>query len=145
MYVTRPRSFYKKDPSALSVSPPEGPNSGYLVLQDEEAQSYCCFGLCKNRNISHPPLPQNKDLTVSYSESDGEGSITYQDKVIFIPVLNQPLSSNRYYVIRRNGKRQGYAMLQFCKVIYFYSMIGLSQIQLAGFPLCVIVCFESDM
>ncbi|XP_054823227.1 uncharacterized protein LOC129321484 [Prosopis cineraria] len=28
---------------------------------------------------------------------------------MFIPVLNQPLSSNRYYVIRRKGKHQGEA------------------------------------
>ncbi|XP_054824835.1 uncharacterized protein LOC129322562 [Prosopis cineraria] len=76
MYVTRPRSLYKRDPEALGHEP-EGPNSGYLVLQDQDAETYGCFGLWKN------------------------------GIVIFIPVLNQPLSSNRCYVIRRKGRRQG--------------------------------------
>lgn len=111
MYVTRPRSLYKKDPSALSASPPEGPNSGYLVVQDEEAQTYCCFGLWMNRCISHLPLPQNKDLKITYIESQGESVTIHVDKVVFIPVLNQPLSSNRYYVIPRKGKHQGYASI----------------------------------
>ncbi|XLR06632.1 hypothetical protein HN51_061518 [Arachis hypogaea] len=112
MYSTRPRSVLKKDVNALSEAPSssEGPNSGYLVLQDEEAQSYWFFGLLKNRNISHFPFPQSKNLTVSYTVSRGRNkSKTYYDKVMFIPVLNQPLSSNRYYVIWRKGKHQGEA------------------------------------
>ncbi|KAL4375425.1 hypothetical protein AHAS_Ahas05G0280500 [Arachis hypogaea] len=111
MYVTRHLSHYKKDPNALSGSlpDPEGPNSGYLVLQDEAAQSYCCFGLWKNNCISHLPFPQDKNLTVTYIESHGEDVTIDLDKVIFIPVLNQSLSSNRYYVIRRKGKHQGEA------------------------------------
>ncbi|RYR79790.1 hypothetical protein Ahy_A01g004598 isoform E [Arachis hypogaea] len=108
MYSTRPRSLLKKDVNALSEAPSsEGPNSGYLVLQDEAAQSYWFFGLLKNRNISHFPFPQSKNLTVSYTVGSGDGSTTYYDKVMFIPVLNQPLSSNRYYVIWRKGKHQG--------------------------------------
>ncbi|XP_057761393.1 uncharacterized protein LOC130981746 [Arachis stenosperma] len=111
MYVTRHLSHYKKDPNALSGSlpDPEGPNSGYLVLQDEAAQSYCCFGLWKNNCISHLPFPQDKNLTVTYIEGHGEDVTIDLDKVIFIPVLNQSLSSNRYYVIRRKGKHQGEA------------------------------------
>ncbi|XP_028803433.1 uncharacterized protein LOC114758551 [Neltuma alba] len=107
MYVTRPRSLYKRNPEALG-NQPEGPNSGYLVLQDEEAETYGCFGLWKN-GIGNLPLPQNRNLTVVYAVSNAEGADTYEDAVMFIPVLNQPLSSNRYYVIRSNGKRQGEA------------------------------------
>ncbi|KAF2321412.1 hypothetical protein GH714_041005 [Hevea brasiliensis] len=68
MYVTRPLSLFKRDPSALSLPPPDGPNSGILCIQH---------------------IPPNS--------------------VIFIPVLNQPLSSNQYYCIERHGKRKGEA------------------------------------
>ncbi|XP_028803443.1 uncharacterized protein LOC114758557 [Neltuma alba] len=107
MYVTRPRSLFKKDPEALS-HPPEGPNLGYLVLQDEEAESYRCFGLWK-KGISNLPFPQNRNLTISYTLYTGATFIVLRDGVMFIPVLNQPLSSNLYYVIRRKGKHQGAA------------------------------------
>ena len=44
MYSTWPRSLLKKDVNALSEAPSsEGPNSGFLVLQDEAAQSYWFF------------------------------------------------------------------------------------------------------
>ncbi|KAJ1412032.1 hypothetical protein SESBI_20671 [Sesbania bispinosa] len=101
MYVTRPLSMYKRNPGALSDPPPPGPNSGYLVIFDEEAQTYSCFGFCKDYNISDLPFPQNKDLTIDYGSDDEES--------MFVPVLNQPLSSNRYYVIRRRGKNKGQA------------------------------------
>ena len=67
MYVTRPLSLYRKSPDALSLPPPEGPNSGYLVLQDEESETTSCFGLCKERDIRDLPFPQDKNLTVRYS------------------------------------------------------------------------------
>ncbi|KAK4263700.1 hypothetical protein QN277_029081 [Acacia crassicarpa] len=107
MYVTRPRSLYKKDPEALR-NQPEGPNSGYLVLQDEEAETYGFFGLWK-KGIGNLPFPQNRNLTVDYAISTGTSVVVYQDPVLFIPVLNQPLSSNRYYVVSRKGKHQGEA------------------------------------
>ncbi|XP_061340752.1 uncharacterized protein LOC133287200 [Gastrolobium bilobum] len=105
MYVTRPLSMYKRNPRALSEPPPAGPNSGYLVIFDEEAHTYSCFGLCKHDSITDLPFPQNKNLTID--ESNDEGSM-------FVPVLNQPLSSNRYYVIKSWGKHEGQASTSSC-------------------------------
>ncbi|CAK9157341.1 unnamed protein product [Ilex paraguariensis] len=101
MYVTRPLSHY--------IRFPEGPNSGYLVLQDDEYQTYSCFGLCKNRYLAELPFPQNKDLTIRYYTSAGYVQYMSDDDVAFIPVLNQPLSSNRYYAIMPHGTHKGEA------------------------------------
>nr|XP_043608650.1 uncharacterized protein LOC122580444 [Erigeron canadensis] len=108
MYVTRSLSHYKSFPEAL-YSPPEGPNSGYLVIQDEESETYSCFGLCKNRYLASLPFPQNKTLTTRYSSGGGENRHVSFDEVVFIPVLNQPLSANRYYAIKPHGSRKGEA------------------------------------
>ncbi|KAI6686265.1 hypothetical protein NL676_032178 [Syzygium grande] len=88
MYVTRPLSMYRKRPEALSKAPPAGPGSGYLAIQDEEAQNFSCFGLCKDRELyDFPSLRTRTSLSV----------------------VGQPLSSNQYYVIRRRGKHKGEA------------------------------------
>ncbi|KAJ9163430.1 hypothetical protein P3X46_023098 [Hevea brasiliensis] len=108
MYVTRPLSLYKRDPSALSSPPPEGPNSGILVIQDEEAEPTCCFGLFKSHRVKNLPFPQNKNLKVLY-DSGGEHNHVSINRVLFIPVLNLPLSSNLYYVIERKGSDKGKA------------------------------------
>lgn len=113
MYVTRPLSLLRKFPNALS-SPPEGPNSGYLVILDEEAVNTCCFGRCEDTWIYELPFPQDKHLTIEYRTSGGAGhnhssSTTYRDDVVLIPVLNQPLSSNRYYAIQPHGRHKGEA------------------------------------
>ncbi|THG16972.1 hypothetical protein TEA_021977 [Camellia sinensis var. sinensis] len=100
MYVARPLSYYLRSPEYLSL-PPEGPNSGYLVIQDEESETTTCFGLCKNRYLINLPFPQNKDLTVQ----DSSGTVFYD--ATFVPVLNQPLSSNLYYAIKLHGSRKG--------------------------------------
>ncbi|XP_027360824.1 uncharacterized protein LOC113868975 [Abrus precatorius] len=104
MYVTRPVSMYRRNPGALS-EPPSGPNSGFLVIWDEPP-TYTCFGLCEDPRIKHLPFPQDKNLTISYSVNQ---DTEYYDKVLFIPVLNKPLSSNQYHVIRRQGRHQGQA------------------------------------
>ena len=93
--------------------PPEGPSSGIMVIQDEESEPTCCFGLCKSSDIKDLPFPQNKSLEHRYTTGIGIACNTthhFQD-VVFIPVLNQPLSSNRYYVIQPHGKHKGYALL----------------------------------
>ncbi|PIN10927.1 hypothetical protein CDL12_16472 [Handroanthus impetiginosus] len=108
MYATRPLSQLLKSPESLTAQP-DGPNSGYLVIQDEESETYSCFGLCKNRTLKELPFPQNKELTVQYETGSGENSSVSLNPVFLIPVLNQPLSSNRYYAIVPHGKRKGEA------------------------------------
>ncbi|KAJ0692777.1 hypothetical protein HanPI659440_Chr15g0589761 [Helianthus annuus] len=66
MYVTRSLSHYKTSPEAL-YHPPKGPNSGYLVIQDEESERHTFFGLFKDRYLVGLPFPQNKTLTTRYS------------------------------------------------------------------------------
>lgn len=102
MYVTRPLSLLRRSPELLTLAPQEGPNSGYLVIFDEECETTTCFGLCnsKDNSIRGLPFPQNKDLTIEFSGED-------YDDVVFIPVLDQPLSSNLYNVILRQGKHKG--------------------------------------
>ncbi|KAL0327069.1 UNVERIFIED_CONTAM: hypothetical protein Sangu_1784900 [Sesamum angustifolium] len=108
MYVTRPLSQLLKFPESLAA-PPEGPNSGFLVIQDQESETYSCFGCCKNRTLEDLPFPQNKELTVRYTTSSGENTHVSLDPVFLIPVLNQPLSSNRYYAIVPHRKHKGEA------------------------------------
>jgi hypothetical protein len=129
--------MYKRNPSALSLPPPEGPNSGILIIQDEEAESTCYFGLFKSDQVEDLPFPQNKNLKVRYTTSGGAANIhgdthahnthtvTHTNRVIFIPALNQPLSSNQYYVIERRGRHKGYVYshkLQFLSVIFFLNI-----------------------
>ncbi|KAK2665426.1 hypothetical protein Ddye_004000 [Dipteronia dyeriana] len=109
MYVTRPLSMYKKFPAALQSPPPEGPNSGTLVILDEEAELTCCFGTCKSNQLPALPFPQNKNLKTRYTTTSGEGSRVRYNEVVFIPVLNQPLSSNLYYAIQPRGSHIGEA------------------------------------
>ncbi|PSR87792.1 Solute carrier organic anion transporter family member 1B7 like [Actinidia chinensis var. chinensis] len=108
MYVTRPLSLYRNFPSARSANSPEAPCSGYLVVTDEEAEAQAtfCWGAYKNKRVTELPFPQDKILKVVPSSDSPEPSVT---RVWFIPVLDQPLSSNRYYVIRAEGKHTGLA------------------------------------
>ncbi|KAF8364818.1 hypothetical protein HHK36_033204 [Tetracentron sinense] len=111
MYVTRHLSIYSKYPVTLSIPPPEAPYSGYLIRKDEEseAEDTCCWGAWKNTRVRKLPFPQNKILTVVHSSGSEEDGSVDQDKVLFIPVLDLPLSSNRYYVIRAKGRYKGQA------------------------------------
>ncbi|KAL1807829.1 hypothetical protein ACET3Z_024819 [Daucus carota] len=106
MYVTRLLSHCKKNPDSLSI-PPEGPNSGYLVIQDEEAETSCWFGSSKNSYLKSLPFPYNNMLTdYSYTHD----SVVNLHDVVLIPVISQPLSCSRYYAILAggcSGKRKG--------------------------------------
>ncbi|KAH9625056.1 hypothetical protein KSS87_010546 [Heliosperma pusillum] len=101
MYVTRPLSLYKKSSESLLSPPPEGPNSGFLVIHDEETLP-TCFGISNAPSIIDLPLPSNKILKVNHGPFE-------DDDVFAIPVLDQPLSSNRYYLIKAHGKHKGKA------------------------------------
>ncbi|KAE9595718.1 hypothetical protein Lal_00030490 [Lupinus albus] len=111
MYVTRPFSLYKKSPEALSLPPPEGPNSGILVIQDLDLEPTSCFGLGQYHEVKELPFPQNMNLELFYRSGISINRATHYHHVAFIPVLNQPLSSNKYYVIQHNGKHRGEAYI----------------------------------
>ncbi|XP_022149024.1 uncharacterized protein LOC111017544 [Momordica charantia] len=119
MYVTRPLSMYRNyyPPSAAPAPEPEGPNTGVLVMDEDEMVDFrCCFGLVNTkyvkRAVEAPPFPQNKMLQLSYSYSTNGGKDNHTDylRAMLIPVLNQPLSSNQYYVIQSTGKAKGYLL-----------------------------------
>ncbi|KAJ1702390.1 hypothetical protein LUZ63_002169 [Rhynchospora breviuscula] len=110
MYATKRLSEFKVTPEAALQPPPEGPSSGYLVVKEEdpdEETNTCCWGFCCGPRIRELPFPQNKFLTLKYSRQEGENRRTYTETVLFVPVLNLPLSANRYYVVVAKGKRQG--------------------------------------
>lgn len=109
MYVTRPLSLYYNSPDAITEMPPEGPNSGILVIEDPEAEEKktCFFGLFNTTRLSDTPFPQNKMIKVRYSTGAGENQRTYYDDAYFIPALGKPLSSNHYYVVRAHGRYKG--------------------------------------
>ncbi|KAJ3677508.1 hypothetical protein LUZ60_003232 [Juncus effusus] len=103
MYTTRRLSEFRAAPLATLQRPHEAPGSGYLVVQEGETEDMdmCCTG-CTGPRVRDLPFPQNKILTVRYST----GSITYEEKVLFVPVMNQPLSANRYCVVVAKGKHK---------------------------------------
>ncbi|KAG7646181.1 hypothetical protein AtNW77_Chr1g0014771 [Arabidopsis thaliana] len=107
MYVTKRLSEYKRNPSELTLLPTEGPNSGVLVIQDEESRPTlkCCFVNSFDWELNGLPFPQNTRVIVKRQI----GTALYLDPVAFIPVLHQPPSSNLYYVIRGSGKHTGEA------------------------------------
>ncbi|KAJ8448196.1 hypothetical protein Cgig2_025120 [Carnegiea gigantea] len=106
MFVTRPLCLYKSHPDLLSV-PPEGPGSGYLILEDADDVGYITTwsGKKTREPIKDLPFPQNKLLTVEYTS----GEDNYVDEAAFIPFVDQLLSSNRYYVIvAKDDDKKGY-------------------------------------
>lgn len=111
MYATKPLSLFKSHPEAASRPPPEGRHSGYLVVKgaDDEGgdDETCCWGTCGGSRVRELPFPQNRVLTVRYTEHHGESSSTYADAVVFVPVPDQPLASNRYYPVIATGKHKG--------------------------------------
>lgn len=108
MYVTRTLSQFRKYQKTLSEESPEGPFSGVLVITDEEAETddTFCFGMCKRTKIEKLPFPQDKILSVVHTDSSGNRDTSVK-KVLFIPALDQPLSSNRYYVVHARGRHKG--------------------------------------
>lgn len=109
MYVTKPRSLYRNHPGALYAQPlRDAPYSGQLVVSDEESEGIdlSCYGIFRSNRIKRFPFPQDRILKVVNASVHEDVSIK---KVWFIPVIDQPLSSNRYYVIQAKGKHKGQA------------------------------------
>ncbi|GLJ27359.1 hypothetical protein SUGI_0536850 [Cryptomeria japonica] len=99
--------------SPLLFPLPADPYSAYLLLEDDEddengdsASTSCCWGCCPNY-LRELPFPQDRCLTVEYTTHNRENSQTKHDRVYFIPVLGQPISSHCYYCVRAEGKRKG--------------------------------------
>ncbi|XP_022159269.1 uncharacterized protein LOC111025679 [Momordica charantia] len=109
MLVSRPLSLFRRSPSNLSVPGADAPYSGLFVVTDEEAEAEdsFCWGICRRRKIKKPPFPTDRILTILHSSSQYED--TKSTKVWLVPVLDRPLSSNRYYVIKARGKHKGKA------------------------------------
>ncbi|KAI3893875.1 hypothetical protein MKX03_025207 [Papaver bracteatum] len=92
MYATRPLSLYREDSNELSWLPPAEAHgsSGYLLITDEEAESVV-------KDVKGGFLfPHNKFVNVVYRKGVGYYRNIKWEKVWFIPVPDQPLSSNRY-------------------------------------------------
>jgi hypothetical protein len=107
MYATRPPSLFKSNPEAAAWPPPDGGNSGYLVVKDTDDNSddeeTFCTGISRSV-VKNLPFPQNCVFTVGNTDGDGETAV---NTVLFVPVLDQPLASNRYYAVIASGRRRG--------------------------------------
>ncbi|EOY14218.1 Uncharacterized protein TCM_033504 [Theobroma cacao] len=107
MYVTRALSSYRRNPIELSAAAAGGPHSGLMVMRGEEADEEegrgCLSSGCGYAQGLFPKItrPQNAVLHNTCSDSG--------DDCLFIPLLDQPLSSNRYHVIHANGIHKGLA------------------------------------
>nr|CAB3480912.1 unnamed protein product [Digitaria exilis] len=103
MYTTKPLSLFKSHREAAAEAPPEGGNAGYLVLKsarDEEDDEMSCLG--PTGRVMGLPFPQNRVLRVEYGEE--------YETVVFVPVPDQPLASNRYYIVVASGYHKGLVM-----------------------------------
>uniref|UniRef100_J3MSY5 Uncharacterized protein n=1 Tax=Oryza brachyantha TaxID=4533 RepID=J3MSY5_ORYBR len=117
MYVTRPISRYENNPQAAAGPPPEGPGSGILVVEGDEAveRAANCWGLCRDSEVRGLPLAQSRmakvERTTEYliagDDDISSEAFVESDDVVFVPVIGLPLSSNRYYVVRAEGKHIG--------------------------------------
>jgi hypothetical protein len=107
MYLTKPLSLFKSQPEAALEPPPEGRNSGYLVVKGAADEETRLWGLLADRRVRELPFPQDRVLKVQYTVSTGQSTATYQESVVFVPVPDQPLASNRYYAVIAKGKRKG--------------------------------------
>ncbi|KAJ8546273.1 hypothetical protein K7X08_018856 [Anisodus acutangulus] len=109
MFATAARSLYRNFPKTLTKFPTNPPTiTGYLVLTDEESEEMdtFCWGICKHSSIYKLPFPQDRVLKVVHNPEFGEPSV---HKVWFLPVLDQPIASSRYYVIKAKGRHKGRA------------------------------------
>ncbi|WVZ49641.1 hypothetical protein U9M48_000981 [Paspalum notatum var. saurae] len=101
----------------------------------EQARRTCCWGLCRGPRVRSLPFPQSlklslkqddaphpvetavncaseilgsrKCLNVSGGRPPGLRTATAPDYAVFVPVVGEPLSSRRYYVVCADGKHAG--------------------------------------
>ncbi|KAL6596171.1 hypothetical protein ACP70R_047535 [Stipagrostis hirtigluma subsp. patula] len=101
MYTTAPLSLLRSHTEAAARPPPEGRSSGYLALKsaDDDAEGYEAFCGGYATRVWELPFPQNRVLKVQ----DGDGG----EAVLFVPVPDQPLASNRYYAVIATGTHKG--------------------------------------
>ncbi|VAI06616.1 unnamed protein product [Triticum turgidum subsp. durum] len=67
MYATKPLSLFMSHPEAASWPPPDGRNSGYLVVKgddDGDDDETCCWGQCGGTRVRDLPFPQNRYYAV---------------------------------------------------------------------------------
>lgn len=110
MYVTRPLSSLLKSADLVAAAT-DCQNSGFLVIQDQESDTYSCFGSHKHRTLPKLPFPQDRELTVRYTTSSGDAEsadVVSLHPIFLVPLLNFPLSSGRYYAIVPHGKHRGF-------------------------------------
>ncbi|KAJ1276856.1 hypothetical protein BS78_05G248300 [Paspalum vaginatum] len=136
MYVTRPLSRYLANPTAAAEAPPEGPGSGFLVVVQARACCWGLCRDRAVRSLPFPQSQQlslKQDDTPHPAEtaaeclpeilgmcldclagSSGGGGgppgnkiATLPDYAVFVPVVGEPLSSRRYYVVRADSKHTG--------------------------------------
>jgi len=64
MYATWPLSLFQSNPEAAVWPPPDGGNSGYLVVKDTSDDSVdegaCCTGIGIRSHVQSLPFPQNR-------------------------------------------------------------------------------------
>uniref|UniRef100_A0A0D9X7S9 Uncharacterized protein n=1 Tax=Leersia perrieri TaxID=77586 RepID=A0A0D9X7S9_9ORYZ len=90
-------SRYLDNPEPASEQPPEGPGCGFLVVEDKAAveRATVCWGLCYDTQLHILPFPQSHNLEVD------------EDAVVFVPVVGEPLSTHRYYIVHAAGREAG--------------------------------------
>ncbi|MQM22790.1 hypothetical protein Taro_055848 [Colocasia esculenta] len=107
MYVTRRLSSYHGVVAA--ASPAEGPPTGVLLIHDQEWPTVTRGRIwgreqqMRDTQLRSLPFPQDMTLSVTYRSTmmyhiDSPHPIVWSN-VLFLPVLGQPASANRYYVI----------------------------------------------
>ncbi|XP_051229841.1 uncharacterized protein [Lolium perenne] len=82
MYSSKPLSLFKSHPETAARPPPEGRNSGYIVVKGDEDEDdddeMWCWGSCGGTRVRGLPFPEDC-----------------------------PIASNRYYTVVATGKRKG--------------------------------------
>ncbi|CAM0947849.1 unnamed protein product [Alopecurus aequalis] len=136
MYVTRPLAGYHTAAADQPPEGP-GSGFLVVVDETGETARRCCLGQCVDREMRSLPFPQNRQLALRENSScnpldsfaafvDVLGEIVGKfygiaggrapglgkgpkipDYSMLVPVVGQPLSSRRYYVVRADGQHWG--------------------------------------